>query len=117
MVRALRDAERVVASRLSIVETRRTLTRLEAEKAPRGGRIARAHDELAKAINSWTVMEMTDEVLARVEGRFPKEPVRTLDAIHLATAHRFHELVGPVHLLSHDARILDNWRALGLPLA
>ncbi len=40
-----------------------------------------------------------------------------LDAIHLATALRFQELVGRVALLSTDDRVLGNWRALGLAVA
>lgn len=52
-------------------------------------------------------------VLARVAQPFPIEPLRTLDAIHLATALLFHA-IEPVTLLSTDARLRENAAALGL---
>ena len=60
--------------------------------------------------------ELSDPVLERAKQRFPVEPVRTLDALHLATASRFREALGRVTVLSLDERIRGNAPGLGLEL-
>jgi predicted nucleic acid-binding protein len=52
--------------------------------------------------------------VARARSSFPVEPVRTLDAIHLATAAVFHESLGGLQVLSFDERIRANAQQLGL---
>ena len=42
------------------------------------------------------------------------EPVRSLDAIHLATALEFTKVVATLGVLSFDTRITDNLDPLGL---
>jgi hypothetical protein len=51
---------------------------------------------------------ITSEVLASGRSRFPKEPVRVLDAIHWGTL---------LQVLSLDDRVRDNARLLGFRLA
>jgi hypothetical protein len=58
------------------------------------------------------VVAVTDTVLARVRRPFPIEPIRTLDAVHLATA----ELIGEpaqVAIVTRDGRVRENAEALG----
>ncbi len=60
-----------------------------------------------------------EEISDRARTPFPEEPVRTLDAIHLATAVVSRKLVPEIRLLSLDERIRSCGRALGfevLPL-
>jgi predicted DNA-binding protein (UPF0278 family) len=45
---------------------------------------------------------------------FPREPVRTLDAIHLATALLHAAEIGALVVLSIDQRVRANADALGL---
>ena len=52
-------------------------------------------------------------VLARVRRPFPVEPVRTLDGVHLATAESLGEPPQLVTVVTRDARVRDNARALG----
>jgi predicted nucleic acid-binding protein len=59
------------------------------------------------------VMAITDDILARVRRRFPIEPIRTLDAIHLATIESIGEDPVQVAVVTRDRRIADNARALG----
>ena len=59
------------------------------------------------------VLPIDDVVLSRVAQRFPLEPLRTLDAIHLATALP-HALGEPVIRVSTDVRLRENPAALGL---
>lgn len=62
----------------------------------------------------WALMEMTGPALERARVAFPSEPVRTLDAIHLAAAAEFRQALGPLTMLSLDERIRANAPALGL---
>ena len=59
------------------------------------------------------LVSITDAVLARVGRPFPVEPIRTLDAVHLATAEELAEPPALVTIVTRDARIRDNARALG----
>jgi hypothetical protein len=52
-------------------------------------------------------------VLARAGRAFPIEPVRTLDAIHLATAELLGDPPALVTLITRDMRIRENATALG----
>jgi predicted nucleic acid-binding protein len=115
--KSLGAAERTVASTLTPLECGRALAREVA-----AGRIARADGLVARhmldaSVASWVLMEMTGGVLKRARAPFPVEPVRTLDALHLATALAFRDAHPAVTVVSLDHRIRDNARALGMDLA
>ncbi len=59
-------------------------------------------------------MEITAEVRNRASMNFPIEPVRSLDAIHLATALEFMQAYNEMKVISFDKRIIDNLEPLGL---
>jgi predicted nucleic acid-binding protein len=59
------------------------------------------------------IAAVTDAVLARVGRPFPMEPIRTLDAIHLATAELLGDPPPLMVVVTRDARVRDNARALG----
>ena len=115
-LRELRGADRVVTSSLTAVECARALARGRAL-----GKLGTA-DELAAlrlldvAEKSWDVHDLSDSVLSRARSLFPAEPVRTLDALHLATALIFREALGDLAILSFDDRIRLNATALGVPV-
>ena len=60
--------------------------------------------------------EMSASALRRALQPFPI-PVRTLDALHLATAVFLNSESDPVQLASFDARMLTAARALGIEAA
>ena len=64
----------------------------------------------------WDIVGLVDEVVERAGRRFPLEPVRSLDAIHLATALDLVEAHPDLHVLTLDVRLAENARALGLPV-
>jgi predicted nucleic acid-binding protein len=110
----LTHAPNVVTSALTSVEVARALQRLVSERrlsVAERAQINRVYEEVA---SHWKIFRVTDEVLARASISFPNEPVRTLDAIHLATAMLFAEHAGLVDVLTTDARIRSNAGALGL---
>ncbi len=59
------------------------------------------------------ILEVDRRVLSRVGRRFPVEPVRTLDAVHLATIEILEESPALVTVVTRDARVRDNALALG----
>ena len=117
VVASLAKAGRVVTSALTPVECARGLAR-----ARQLNRITHA-EELAAlrllddAVASWNVMDLSDQVAAYARSTFPIEPVRTLDALHLATAQVFDNAIGPLSMLSLDDRVCENAEALGMQLA
>ena len=66
---------------------------------------------------SWATLEMSGRILRRAAARFPVEPVRTLDALHLATALSFREAYPDFVLVTLDDRLRANAQPLGLQLS
>jgi len=56
-------------------------------------------------------------VLERAGRPFPIEPIRTLDAIHLATIELMGETPQLVTVVTRDKRVASNARALGHAIA
>ncbi len=111
--KVLAEAERVVASALTPLECARAVARgVATGQLPEADARAAAH-LLDEASRGWAVLEMTGSPLDRARQPFPAEPVRTLDAIHLASALEFREALGRLTLLSLDDRIRANATALG----
>jgi predicted nucleic acid-binding protein len=63
------------------------------------------------------VVAVTDAVLARVRRPFPVEPIRTLDAVHLATAELLGEPPPLMTIVTRDDRVRENAEALGYAVA
>ena len=61
----------------------------------------------------WTVVPVDEEIWARCGRPFPMEPVRLLDAVHLATAEKISAVLPGLVVLSTDERIRKNATALG----
>ena len=114
MARELGAADAVATSDLTVLEIHRALSRLVAQ-----GRLAGADaDDLRKtflrASRHWSVAPISRRALAAARGPFPCEPVRSLDAIHLAIVSRLREDVPDLGVLSLDERIRENARLFGV---
>ncbi len=110
----LNRADTVVTSVLSLLEVDRALNRAEHQRILTAGQAERMRGMLARGKAGWILMEISEEVRARAGRTFPVEPLRTLDAIHLATALIFLRVFPDLRLLSFDRRILENARPLGI---
>ena len=114
--RLLAAADLVVASDLTIIECDRVLIRAaalgELTEAEAAGRRAR----LSAAASHWHLLRIHPDVVDRARQPFFGEPVRTLDAIHLASALTARSAVAALELLSLDERIRKSGALLGLPL-
>lgn len=117
VLRKMGSYEPVVSSVLTLVETQRALARFERQGALKAAQSQRLSAMFLREADSWTLLDLTRPILERAAGTFPVEPLRTLDALHLATALEFLRLYDQLAILSCDQRILSNLPALGLPAA
>lgn len=106
----------VLASDLTLIECDRILIRRQAAGTLSGTDAIRLHGDLVAAARRWSLMRIEGEVVQRARRPFPVEPVRTLDAIHLASALLANARIADLGLLSLDERVRTAGRALGLPV-
>jgi predicted nucleic acid-binding protein len=109
-------ADVVITSDLTLVECDRVLIRAtalgelpEAEAADRRAR-------LAAAAAQWHVLKLGADIVERATRPFPGEPIRTLDAIHLASALMARSVSAGLDLLSLDRRIRSSGKNMGFRL-
>jgi len=102
MMRWVIESERLASSRLGVIETRRAAAR-------------RGHDasQLERVLRSFTVLEI-DAVVAAAAATVRPASLRTLDAIHLATALGLGDELEA--FVTYDERLAAAARALGLPV-
>ena len=111
--RELRAAGRRVTSALTVAESYRAIVRARAS-----GRLDATQERtVVRALQTFfarcDLVTVSDDVLARAGRPFPVEPIRTLDAIHLATADILGDPPPLVTVVTRDARVRENARALG----
>lgn len=113
---SIRTAGLRVTSALTFAEASRAVLR-----ARLSGRItAQQHRAalltLQKFMRRCHVVSVTESILAHAGRPFPVEPIRTLDAIHLATAAALGDPPALVTIVTRDIRVRDNAIALGHPV-
>jgi predicted nucleic acid-binding protein len=111
---ALARAEAVVTSDLTMVECDRALIRAQLISGQAQREAARRREILATASNHWTLLRIAPAILDRARQPFPGEPIRTLDALHLASALAATGTLEDLRVLSLDRRIRSSALALGL---
>ena len=112
----LMAAPAVVASDLTLIECDRVILRAAAFGELTDNEAADRRAHLTMAASQWHLLRIGPEVVDRARQPFPGEPIRTLDAIHLASALIARSAVVGLELLSLDDRIRKAARRLGLPL-
>lgn len=112
----LAKAEIIIASDLTLIECDRVVIRAavlgdltEADAADR-----RAH--LITAAAHWHVLRISEDVVERARQPFSGDPIRTLDAIHLASALVARSAAPGLEVLSLDDRIRTTAKKLGFSL-
>jgi predicted nucleic acid-binding protein len=107
-------AECILASDLALIECDRVLLR-----AAHGGDLTEAETadrraQLAAAASHWHIMRIAGEVVDRARQPFPGEPLRTLDAIHVASTLVARGTVTGLSMLSLDVRVRRAAISLGI---
>jgi hypothetical protein len=77
-------------------------------------RAALLRSSLAKMVTHWRLMPVSREIVNRARQPFPGEPIRSLDAIHLASALAAADSLPEFGLLSLDRRVRATGARLGL---
>lgn len=110
----LGTADVVVASDLTIIECERVLLRAVALRELTEADAADRRAHLTTAASHWHLLRIGPEIVDRARQPFPGEPIRTLDAIHLASAILARSAVAGLELLSLDDRVRKAGALLGL---
>ncbi|HYO44024.1 MAG TPA: type II toxin-antitoxin system VapC family toxin [Candidatus Limnocylindrales bacterium] len=103
----------VISSELTLIECDRALHRLRAVTRPGSVNIESMRARLAVAAAAWALEPVTGRVVDRARSPFPDDTIRSLDAIHVATAVVVGASLGKLDVLSLDERIRSNAVALG----
>ena len=108
---------RLVTSALTLAETARAIIRARV-----ADRLTAQQERAAiRALRTFTrrcfIVDVDGRVLNRVGRPFPVEPIRTLDALHLATAELLDDSPQLVTIVTRDARVRENAVALGYAVA
>ena len=107
----------MTASDLTLVECDRALFRGVATGDVAPAEAVRLRSLLNRAAAHWNLLRIDGEVVERARRPFPAEPLRALDAVHLASALVAAAAVPGLALLTFDHRIRRAARLLGLSLA
>ena len=113
----IEEAKICLTSSLTYLECRRAIARLTKSSLISEARASELLGIVSVVESAWHNMEITKDVQIRAGKSFDREPVRTLDAVHLATALQFRTGFPDMKVLSYDQRIISNSKVLGLELA
>jgi predicted nucleic acid-binding protein len=105
VARQIREADLLVTSRLSLVETARVFLRVGVLDELAAGALADARRQVRALWRRCDVWELTLEVCERAELVAPGSVVRSLDALHLATFALAREEIEDLRFLTADARL------------
>ena len=118
---AMSTAAVAVASRIALYEARATFQRKEAEGILQSGAAQKLYSELLQDVGTGEVRlvelgpdveQEYGQVLTLCYQQNPRIPLRTLDALHLASAR----VAGETELVATDKRMRDAAKALGFSL-
>jgi len=112
----LSETEIVIASDLTLIESARVLHRVAALGELTEAELADRRAHMATAAAHWHVLRLGPEVVDRARQPFPGDPIRTVDAIHLASVLVARSAVAGLALLSLDERVRSVGKKLGLAL-
>lgn len=110
---ALAGAEMILTSELTLLECDRALIRLVHAERLSEVQAADERARLGRITAHWSILSLSSDIVERARSPFPAEPIRTLDALHLASALVSRAMVPGLALLTLDRRVLACGRALG----
>ncbi len=113
---ALAAAHLVIASDVTLIECDRVIVRAVALGELDERDALERQARLSTVSAGWTLLGLDDEIAERARRPFPIEPIRTLDAIHIASALLARKAVPDLTMLSLDGRVREVAVALGFRL-
>lgn len=109
----LDGATLIVASDLTLIECDRTLLRARAAGHLSEFEAIRRRSLLEAVSAHWNLVPLGREVVERARRPFPGEPLRTLDALHIASALTARSAMPGLALLTLDQRVRGSASELG----
>ncbi|HJW68263.1 MAG TPA: type II toxin-antitoxin system VapC family toxin [Candidatus Binatia bacterium] len=113
-VRRLLRRYGVISSAVFHVEIGSALRRRKTEGRLSAAALKRVLDRIRSDAASWSLVAVADEVLALARDRVLQHPLRSLDAIHLASAESIRREGVVLPFVTADARQAAAARAVGL---
>lgn len=117
VMQAVPAGTRLVTSALTLAETARAIIRARVTNRLTAEQERTAATALRTFARRCFVLDVDSRVLLHAGRRFPVEPVRTLDAVHLATVEWLEQPPDVVTIVTRDVRVRDNALALGYRVA
>ncbi|MBM3269821.1 MAG: type II toxin-antitoxin system VapC family toxin [Candidatus Sericytochromatia bacterium] len=114
--RLLEQAVPLTASRLTWFEADRALRQAVSAGRKTAEEAAAIRDQLEAVRSACHTIDIDEEALACGARDFPREPVYSLDAIHLGTALYLRDALGVTVFASCDTRLRENAGDLGFAL-
>jgi predicted nucleic acid-binding protein len=111
--RSLRGPGRVITSALTHAEAARAVQRAQATQRVTQIEATALAGGFGTFARRTETVPIDEQILMRVGRSFPVEPVRTLDAIHLATIELLGAEPGAITVVTRDSRVRENARAMG----
>jgi predicted nucleic acid-binding protein len=112
----VRTASAISTSELTLVECDRAVHRRFALGDISSTRANELRANVAIFAGSWNVIQIGPEILSRARQSFPEEPIRALDALHIASALHARVFAPDVAILSIDDRIRRVGTSLGFDM-
>ena len=109
----LKEADSIAASDLTLVECERALIRMVKIGGMDEATAADSRSRLGAVAAHWHMWQFDSEIVQRAKKPFPFEPIRTLDALHLASALQARSTLPGLELLTLDDRIRSAGKQLG----
>lgn len=116
VLRALESAAVVVSAELTGIECARAMHRAFALGLVTRAQRSALYRDYTAAAAQWEQVPLGDRVALIASAPYPVEPVRALDAVHLASALVAREGWPDLAMLSLDQRVRDNAAALAFSL-
>ena len=113
----LAAADIIFTSDLTLIECNRAFRRAVATGRVTASESWQLHAIIDTASAHLTLLGTEADIVHRSRRSFPREPIRALAAVHLATALAVRHLSPGLLVLSLDDRIRDNAAALGFQVA
>ena len=110
----LADATFAATSDLTLVECDRALCREVALGQMSQARVRQLRNDLAAAIAKWQTIRLLPSIIQRAREPFACDPIRSLDALHVASALHARIAHTDVIVLTLDSRIKRAAESVGL---
>lgn len=110
------SADWIFSSDLTLIEADRALIRAQSLGQFSSAEAIELSSRMADVSLTWDIVGFSPGIVRRARRPFPAEPIRALDALHVASAMAVRESVPDIEILSLHDRIRRVAEAMGFPV-